>query len=390
MSLPLAVCTGNWSNAMFAAAESHAHGIKSDEWACIFACVVEDWALYGNSQVSDVKIDHMFSVIIPMAIHRALATGDPNLPYKDARSLHKAVQDASGFAKPSIHTAEICRKCNRVREDQEVCRHCPAVRVPGGGNQQVADWVEEEVLIWELRDLIREWLDDPEVAVGILNRLFEIFAGKTTTSLTSERPRFFDDVLDHFSEDEQRRIQMMFHSDAFSPCRTRPNSFSLTYGILCALLGSALSYKRATLKLWFLSNGKGGKADHMKSTSWFDAILTNQVQQVLVEGVKCDWQHEITVPCAGTPLCHCNSVGRDVKCECQHTYHPGVFACHALIAVSCNDQPATCLVCGRISHNAATACRYEPCMRMQLLLGLLLVTGSHCVVTSYCDLGIAL
>jgi hypothetical protein len=55
MSLPLAVCTGNWSNAMFAAAESHAHGIKSDEWACIFACVVEDWALYGNSQVSDVK-----------------------------------------------------------------------------------------------------------------------------------------------------------------------------------------------------------------------------------------------------------------------------------------------------------------------------------------------
>jgi hypothetical protein len=30
--------------------------------------------------------------------------------------------------------------------------------------------------------------------------------------LTSERPRFFDDVLDHYSDDEQRRIQMMFHS----------------------------------------------------------------------------------------------------------------------------------------------------------------------------------
>jgi hypothetical protein len=292
-----------------------------------------------------------------MAIDRAIVTGDKNLPFKNARDIHKTVQDASGYAVPMIYAAEICRKCNQLRKEQESCSNCPSVRVPGGANQQVSDWVQEEILIWDLRELLKEWIEDDEISVGILNRLFEIFKGHTTTSLTSERPRFFDDVLDHFTSDEQRRIQMMFHSDAFSPCRTRPNSFSLTYGILCALLGASLSHKRTAMKLWFLSNGKGGKADHLKSTGWFDDVLIGQVKQVLMEGVKCHWKHQITVPSAGTPLCHCNALGRDVKCECHHTYYPGPFMCHALIAVSCSDQPATCMICGRISHNAATSCR---------------------------------
>jgi hypothetical protein len=348
----------NWLLTVFAiGAEAHARGIKSDEWSAIFACVVEDWALYGNSQVSDTKLDHMFTTIIPMAIDRALSTGDKTMPFTSARAMHHVVEKASGFHKPVIYSAEICRKCNKERLDQDHCDNCPSIRVPGQGLLKTADWVTEEVLIWDLGELVKEWLADDEVAPGLFNRLHELALGRTNTSLTAERPRFFDEVLDHRSDGEARRLQLMYHSDAFSPCRTRPNSFSLTYGILCALLGASVSHKRSALKLWFLSNGRGGRAEHMKSTSWFEHILIGQVKMVLMSGVRCDWKHEMTVPCAGTELCHCNALGRGVKCECTHTYHPGPFMCHALISVSCSDQPATCMNCGRISHNAMNACR---------------------------------
>ena len=76
------------------------------------------------------------------------------------------------------------------------------------------------------------------------------------------------------------------HSDAFNPIRTRPNDFSLTYGILrCLNVGSLKSASRRALKLFFLTEGPS----HCKSTSWFDDLLVEQVVAVFEEGFQATW-----------------------------------------------------------------------------------------------------
>ena len=76
------------------------------------------------------------------------------------------------------------------------------------------------------------------------------------------------------------------HSDAFNPIRTRPNDFSLTYGILrCLNVGSLKSASRRALKLFFLTEGPS----HCKSTSWFDDLLVEQVVAVYEDGFQATW-----------------------------------------------------------------------------------------------------
>lgn len=95
-----------------------------------------------------------------------------------------------------------------------------------------------------------------------------------------------------------------FHCDGFNPLRSRPNDFSLTYGILRCFVGPEvpiditcvditgyvwwqLSSSRAALKMWFLTQGPA----HCKSTSWFDDRLVDQVVQVFEKGFQTTWQH---------------------------------------------------------------------------------------------------
>ena len=47
--------------------------------------------------------------------------------------------------------------------------------------------------------------------------------------------------MDDVSGGEQRAMMMASHNDGFAPLKTRPNDFSLTYGILSLMLGPKVS-----------------------------------------------------------------------------------------------------------------------------------------------------
>jgi hypothetical protein len=192
--------------------------------------------------------------------------------------------------------------------------------------------------------LIQEWLLDDDIAPALLNYLRDLSSGK---ALDEQQV-----VVNEESGADGRHFLWTFHTDGFAPLATSPNTFSMTYGILKAMLGSAMSHLRSACKIWFLTNGPG----HNKSTSWFDHILEAQIREVVFRGVMCRWRHRMVLPAAGTIYCKC--LGTEASCTCTVAYEPGEFRCHGIIALAAADQPATQVSTGRINHNAAQACRY--------------------------------
>jgi hypothetical protein len=218
----------------------------------LFACTTEDWAGTGH-RVTDNKVTDMLSVLIPMAVDNALASGRRFSGPANARAVHKIVDEAGGYKPPVRHEAEVCRRCHHLRLEQDACHHCPGIRMKlaNGKSQIVAvvDWGMESVMIWDLRDLVREWLQDEEVAPMLLNHLRDISCEIKHEALRSERAEYYRGFLRKLGGDE-RNLLLSYHSDGFAPIKTRPNSFSLTYGILSALLGPTMSYRRSAMKVW--------------------------------------------------------------------------------------------------------------------------------------------
>jgi hypothetical protein len=332
-----------------AAAEDH--DVDDDDYDLRWACKVTDWASNG-CQVSDSKVEEMLVDLIPFAIDHALkkpkVPGAPAWKPPNVRAMHSTVQQAGGYTPPQRHCQSICRKCNYAQGAQEFCMRCPMVRVKGSGNVHVADWIEEAVLIWDLDVLIQEWLLDDDIAPALLNYLRDLSSGKAL----DEQQVVYHERMNEASGADGRHFLWTYHTDGFAPLATSPNTFSMTYGILKAMLGSAMSHLRSACKIWFLTNGPG----HNKSTSWFDHILEAQIREVVFRGVMCRWRHRMVLPAAGTIYCKC--LGTEASCTCTVVYEPGEFQCHGIIALAAADQPATQVSTGRINHNAAQACRY--------------------------------
>lgn len=74
---------------------------------------------------------------------------------------------------------EVCRLCHRLRgEGAEWCKYCPGktvVEVVDGISKtrvvKQADWGIEGVLIWDMKELLKEWLSDVTIARGLLEHL---------------------------------------------------------------------------------------------------------------------------------------------------------------------------------------------------------------------------
>ena len=320
-----------------------------------FSCTIADWAGTGH-RVPDTKVDYMLKVIIPMAIEEAVSTGRYSAGPVNSRSLHAIVAAASNYKQPTRYAAVICRKCNRARDEQEYCGYCPGKQVTCADGRKevhkVADWVEESVLIWDLEDLIEAWMEDEEVSWALLNHLRDVPGNVEHSSLHSERCRFFRHLLMSLNGNDDRLMIMGYHSDGFAPQSSRPNTFSLTYGIVNLMLGHIMNHRRSALKVWWLTNGPR----HCLSTSWFDHILLDQIKKVLYQGVECTWPHHIAFPIQGGAGCECGAGAEQRRCTCTKLFEPGKFRCHACIGCSCSDQPATQLNCGCANHNAELSC----------------------------------
>jgi len=150
------------------------------------------------------------------------------------------VNAASGMPQPIFYEREVCRKCHRRRDGQEVCSHCPGKKVPLPGPRKkkvvgLSDWGMESVIIWDIKDLIADWLQIREVVENLFNHLHQTDVKNRT--LDSERCKHYRAMTDAESGGDQRCMLLCFHTDGFAPLRSRPNDFSLTYGILSLLLG---------------------------------------------------------------------------------------------------------------------------------------------------------
>ena len=99
----------------------------------------------------------------------------------------------------------MCRLCHRLRNGAEWCKHCPKKRVEvrhADGtcthkDVHTADWGIEGVLIWQVKDLIEEWLADPVIATGILEHMQPTgdSGGRKYRVLDSERGRHWLQVV---------------------------------------------------------------------------------------------------------------------------------------------------------------------------------------------------
>ena len=81
--------------------------------------------------------------------------------------------------------------------------------------------------------------------------------------------------------------------------------------------------------------------DHIKPMQPFQHLLVAEVKSVFRDGVECNWPQDT----------RCVYKGKQV------TYKAGKCRIHALIGVSCNDQPAAMVLNGHASHTATMACR---------------------------------
>jgi hypothetical protein len=205
--------------------------------------MIEEWATTGGL-ISDTKVDYLCRCIIPLVLchagipknHDVWAT----IP-KDARDVQRIVSAAANMPQPVLVSREVCRQCHHRREGQDTCPRCPGKRVPVPGKKNkkkivgTSDWGMESVYIWNVEDLIDDWLQVREIALNLFNHSKD--DGVKNRSLDAQRGRFWRKFMDGMSNGEQRALLMAYHNDGFAPLKSRPNDFSLTYGILSLVLG---------------------------------------------------------------------------------------------------------------------------------------------------------
>lgn len=197
---------------------------------------------------SDTKLDYLCRCIIPLVLcHAGVPLEDDvwaTIP-SDARDVQRIVSEAASMPEPMLVSREVCRQCHHRREGEVVCARCPGKRVPVPGKKDkkkivgISDWGMESVYIWNLEDLIDDWLQVREIAVNLFNRSKD--DGVKHRSLDSDRGTFWRKFMDKLSGGDQRAMLMASHNDGFAPLKTRPNDFSLTYGILSLVLGPKVS-----------------------------------------------------------------------------------------------------------------------------------------------------
>jgi hypothetical protein len=207
------------------------------------ACMIEEWATTGGS-ISDTKVDYLCRCIIPLVLCHAGVSLEADvwdtIP-SDAQDVQKIVSAAAQMPEPMLVTREVCRQCHYLRNGESVCKRCPGkmVLVPGTDKKRIAgicDWGNESVLIWDIEDLIDDWLQVREIAVNLFNHCES--DGVKNRSLDSERGTWWrKDFMDKICGGDQRAMLLASHNDGFAPMKSRPNDFSLTYGILSLLLG---------------------------------------------------------------------------------------------------------------------------------------------------------
>jgi hypothetical protein len=209
--------------------------------------MIEEWATTGGL-ISDVKVDYLCRCIIPLVLCHAGVPLEADvwdtIP-SDAQDVQKIVKAASDMPPPVLVTREVCRQCHRRRDGEAVCPRCPGKRVAVRGTEKkrvvgISDWGDESVLIWNIEDLIDDWLQVREVAVNLFNHCQS--DDVKHRSLDSERGTWWRKTfMDKIAGGDQRALLMASHNDGFAPLRSRPNDFSLTYGILSLLLGPKVS-----------------------------------------------------------------------------------------------------------------------------------------------------
>jgi hypothetical protein len=205
--------------------------------------MIEEWATTGGL-ISDTKVDYLCRCIIPLVLCHAGVPLEADvwatIP-SDARDVQRIVSAAANMPEPMLVSREVCRQCHHRREGETVCPRCPGKRVlvPGTEKKRVvgiSDWGNESVFIWNIEDLIDDWLQVREVAVNLFNHC-QVDDVKHR-SLDSERGTWWRKYfLDKVAGGDQRAMMFASHNDGFAPLKTRPNDFSLTYGILSLLLG---------------------------------------------------------------------------------------------------------------------------------------------------------
>ena len=208
--------------------------------------MIEEWATTGGL-ISDTKVDYLCRCIIPLVLchaeipleHDVWAT----IP-TDSRDVQRIVSAAGSMPEPVLVAREVCRQCHHRREGEVVCPRCPGKRVVVRGCSKkkvvgISDWGIESVYIWNVEDLINDWLQVREVALNLFNHSQADNVKHRT--LDSERGTFWRNFMDDVSGGEQRGMMMASHNDGFAPLKTRPNDFSLTYGILSLMLGPKVS-----------------------------------------------------------------------------------------------------------------------------------------------------
>ena len=243
-----------------------------------FCSIVEEWASSGGSRVPDTKVDYMLQVIIPLALKELepvhdVVNGNQQKPVplpKSAKEIHDVINRASNCQEPEFVSVEVCRQCHQARNGATHCSNCPKKRV-ASRLEAIADWGHESVMIWQLSDILQGWLDDAEIAPKLLNHLAiqrDAANGSKHNSLLSERASFYRDLLNYYSSNEPRSCMMLYHSDGFNPLRSRPNSFSLTYGIVKVMCGPTCSHMRDTAQVStspLCSLGTGSSCDVWES-----------------------------------------------------------------------------------------------------------------------------
>ena len=229
-------------------------GFKQD-----LCCMIEDWATTGSS-VNNTKVDYLCKCILPLVLcHAGIPPGADIWEGKvvlsrmrieclccsaipsSSQEIQHIVTAAAGTPPPILVEREVCRQCHHRRDAQIVCSRCPGIRAPKTGEASktttigTADWGIESVLIWDLKDVITGWLQLPEFVSGLFNHLRP--SDMKHRSLDAERAKYWRQFLQEQCSGDPRALLLTSHNDGFNPLRSRPNDFSLTYGIVQAIMG---------------------------------------------------------------------------------------------------------------------------------------------------------